>query len=202
MKYITTWYGEPIENLSHIELIEVINFLANELNEYRTPQAIHAHSLGVVEMLKREEKKISIKSLYIIGSLRNRDEVIAIANEIRALGIEAFDDWLSPGPEADDKWRDYETQKDHNYKEALEGWAAKHVFEFDKYHLDRCDGGVLILPAGKSGHLEAGYIARTKPLFILMDDPSRWDVMVLFAKNSGGGVAFSRDELKEMIQNY
>ena len=138
-----------------------------------------------------------MQSLYIIGSLRNREEVIRISNEIRVLGYEAFDDWLSPGPEADDKWKEYEESRGRTYREALGGWAAVHVFEFDLYHLNRCDGAVLILPAGKSCHLEAGYIAATKPLFILMDDPSRWDVMYQFAT----GIAFSLDELKDMIIN-
>ena len=138
-----------------------------------------------------------MKSLYMIGSLRNREEVVRISNEIRSLGIEAFDDWLSPGPEADDKWKEYEEARGRTYKEALSGWAAVNVFEFDHYHLNRCDGAVLILPAGKSCHLEAGYKAATHPLFVLMDKPDRWDVMYQFAT----GIAFSLDELKDMIIN-
>jgi len=39
------------------------------------------------------------------------------------------------------------------YDDALKGYAADHVFEFDKHHLDRCDTAILVLPAGKSGHL-------------------------------------------------
>ncbi len=57
MKMITTWYGEPIENLSKPELIEAINFLALELQSHRTPEAMRAHSLGCVEMLKRGERR-------------------------------------------------------------------------------------------------------------------------------------------------
>lgn len=137
-----------------------------------------------------------MQSLYMIGSLRNRAGVTQVAKEIREVhNIEAFDDWLAPGPEADDHWKEYEMGKGHKYKDGLNGWAAKHVFEFDKRHLDRCDGGVLILPAGKSCHLEAGYIARTKPLFILLDDPERWDVMYLFAKY----ICFNHAELLDAI---
>ena len=120
-----------------------------------------------------------MKSIYIIGSLRNRDRCIEVGNKLRAIDVEGFDDWLSPGEEADDKWKEYEKARGHNYLDALKGWAAKHVYEFDKFHLDRCDGGLLICPAGKSCHLEAGYIVgKGKPLWVLMDDtpnlPIEW----------------------------
>ena len=129
--------------------------------------------------------------IYLIGSLRNPD-IGAIADKLRKAGHEVFDDWYSAGPEADDWWRTYEKAKGHNYKEALSGYAAKHVFEFDKSHLDRCDIAVLALPAGKSGHLELGYIlGRGKPGYILLDDPDRWDVMYQFADD----VFYSVEEL-------
>lgn len=137
-----------------------------------------------------------MNSLYMIGSLRNREGVSKIAQMIRTEhNIEAFDDWLSPGEEADDKWKQYEEARGRTYKEALGGWAARHVFEFDRGHLDRCDGAVLVLPAGKSCHLEAGYIAHTKPLFVLLDAPDRWDVMYQFAKY----ICFSERELLDAI---
>ncbi len=138
-------------------------------------------------------------SIYLIGSLRN-ENVPLLANRIREAvpGLEVFDDWYSPGPRADDHWKEYEVGKGHTYKEALQGWAAKHVFEFDKYHLDRCDGALLLLPAGKSCHLEAGYVAgRGKPLFVLMDDPERFDVMYQFAKE----VCFNEQELFQALNN-
>lgn len=123
-----------------------------------------------------------IKSLYLIGSLRNSN-IESIANTIRTTcNVEVFDDWKSPGPNADDFWKEYEQGKGNTYKEALQGYAAKHIFAFDKGHLDRCDAALLIAPAGKSAHLELGYtIGKGKPGFILLDDPERWDVMYQFA---------------------
>lgn len=119
--------------------------------------------------------------VYLIGSLRN-PEVPKIANKLREHGLEVFDDWYSAGEEADDKWRDYERGRGHSYLEALDGHAATHVFEFDKNHLDTSDAVVLVLPSGKSGHLELGYsIGRGKRGYILLDDPERWDVMYKFA---------------------
>jgi len=133
-----------------------------------------------------------MKSIYLIGSLRN-PEVTKVAAFLRTAGFEVFDDWMAAGPEADDYWRDYEKEKGNTFSQALEGYAAKHVFEFDKYHLDRCDIAVLMLPAGKSGHLELGYFIGTgKPGYILLDNqPDRFDVMYQFAS----GVFATKEEL-------
>lgn len=121
--------------------------------------------------------------VYLIGSLRN-PIIPALGEEIRKLGYDVFDDWHAAGPEADDEWRRYEKERGHSYIQALEGYAAKHVFEFDKRHLDSADVGVLVLPAGKSGHLELGYlIGQQKPTAILLDqDYDRYDVMYRFAE--------------------
>lgn len=125
-------------------------------------------------------------SIYLIGSLRN-PQVPVVAELLRKAGFDVFDDWYAAGPEADDYWQKYENARGHTYGEALAGYAAQHVFAFDKYHLDRCEMALLMLPAGKSGHLELGYAAgKGKHTFILLDKvPDRYDVMYQFAN---GGV--------------
>ena len=45
--------------------------------------------------------------IYLIGSMRN-PAVPVLANNLRKEGFKVFDDWSSPGPEADDYWQDYE----------------------------------------------------------------------------------------------
>jgi hypothetical protein len=137
--------------------------------------------------------------IYLIGSLRN-EKINTIASKIRDAGHEVFDDWFAAGPEADDYWQKYETAKGNNYKQGLEGYAAKHVYEFDKFHLDRNDIAILALPAGKSGHLELGYmIGKGKIGYILFDEtmPDRWDVMYQFAT----GVFFTLDSLIEELKD-
>lgn len=136
--------------------------------------------------------------VYLIGSLRN-EKIPHIANEIRKLGYEVFDDWFSPGPEADDFWRKYEKVRGSTYKEALNNYAGKHIYEFDKFHIDRANIGILYMPGGKSAHLELGYmIGQGKRCFVLFDkEPDRWDVMYQFAED----VFFSFDELKEKLKN-
>jgi nucleoside 2-deoxyribosyltransferase len=140
------------------------------------------------------------KIIYLIGSLKNK-EIPHIANKLRELGFEVFDDWFSPGPEADDFWRDYEHVRGSTYKQALSNYAGKHIYEFDKFHIDRADIGVLIMPAGKSGHMELGYlIGRDKPCFVLFEkEPEKWDVMYIFSKENGGDICFSFEELKKEL---
>jgi hypothetical protein len=108
-----------------------------------------------------EEKKgpLSDKTVYVIGSLKNREEILPLTKQLRDLGFkEIFDDWISPGPEADDFWRDYEREIGSGYSEALKKWSGKHVFEFDSFHIERCDIGIMCEPCGKSGRLEFGQI--------------------------------------------
>ena len=134
-----------------------------------------------------------VKSVYLIGSLRN-PEIPVIAKALRAFDLDVFDDWYAAGPEADDYWQAYEQNRGHDFATALEGYAAGHVFEYDKAHLDRCDVAVLVMPAGKSGHLEFGYmIGQGKPGYILLPkEPERFDVMYRFA---AGGVYKNADDI-------
>lgn len=161
-----------------------------------------------------DKKKIKV---YLIGSLRNPD-VPKIAQEIRNLGFDVFDDWFAAGPEADDKWRDYERDhRGHTFAEGLQGYAAKHVYNFDKTHLLDCDIAVLYMPSGKSAHLELGWVLgiahvlnllkdlgisseklnlKNKKGYIVLDGPERWDVMYQFAD----GIFSNFDELKKELK--
>jgi hypothetical protein len=122
------------------------------------------------------------KVIYLIGALKN-ENVPILAEKIRKLGYDVFDDWYSAGPEADSYFNQYRLARGLNYKDALNSYAARHIFEFDKLHLDRADIVVLVMPAGKSGHLELGYsIGKGKTGYILMDgEPERVDQMHSFA---------------------
>lgn len=120
--------------------------------------------------------------LYVIGSLRNPN-VPKIAAVLRSKGFFVFDDWYAAGPEADDYWQKYEKAKGHTFPQALAGKAATNVYRFDKANLDASDAGVLVMPGGKSAHLELGYLVGTgKPGYILLEkEPDRFDVMYKFA---------------------
>jgi len=134
--------------------------------------------------------------IYLIGSLRNT-RIPEIAGELRAEGHEVFDDWFSPGPKCDDEWQAYERSRGRTYKEALAGHHAQNQFAFDHSHIKQAEVGVLVLPAGKSAHLELGYmIGRGQRGYILLEEqPERFDLMYLFAH----GIAENMDELKSFL---
>lgn len=122
--------------------------------------------------------------LYLIGSLRN-EKVPKLAEQIRKASpeTEVFDEWYSAGPIADDSWKEHQRSKGLSYQEALAGYAAKNVFAFDKRHLDRSTHALLVLPAGKSGHMEVMYAAYgvgAKTAILLDPEDVRWDVMYQF----------------------
>jgi hypothetical protein len=136
--------------------------------------------------------------VYLIGSMRN-EKIPAIANELRQHNYDVFDSWYAPGPEADDYWQTYAKQRGQTYKEALTDYHAVHVYEFDKFHLDMADIAVLAMPAGRSGHMELGYmVGRGKPSFVLFEEePDRYDIMY----NLATGVVFSMDELLNLMRD-
>src|SRR3990167_9668614 len=137
------------------------------------------------------------KCVYIIGSLRN-PIIPQVGAALREVGFEAFDDWYSASEDADDWLRDYYKSRNFTYKEILYSHAARHIFAFDLYHLDRADIGVLVMPAGKSGHMELCYMrGQKKPVYVLFDkEPERVDIMYQFAND----VFFDVTKLGEHLQ--
>lgn len=139
-------------------------------------------------------------SLYVIGSLRNAN-IPKIANYLREGGYDVFDNWYAAGERADDAWKDYERGRGNDYAKALANHSAQHVYSFDRFHLNRAHAAVLVLPAGRSGHLEAGWASASKPVFMLLDtdgEPERLDVMTQFLE----GVYANQGELAEALSEY
>lgn len=137
-------------------------------------------------------------SIYLIGSLRN-PKIPLVANTLREAGHDVFDDWYSAGERADDYWKEYEAVRGRSYAEAIAGRMAEHVFGFDYRHLQRCRVAVLVLPGGKSAHMEFGWcIGQMKRCYVLFEeepDKDRWDLMYKLAQ----GVVFDVDELVRRI---
>lgn len=143
---------------------------------------------------------LSTKVIYLIGSLRDR-QVPIIGEYLRQnTGMEVFDQWWTASEDADDWLRDYFKYRRLSYKDAIHSYAAKHIFDFDKYHLDRCDIGVLVMPSGRSCHLELGYLAgHGKPTYVLFDEePERVDIMYNFCTD----IFFSKEELAKKLCEY
>ena len=139
--------------------------------------------------------------IYVAGSLRNKN-VPNVANELRKINKdwEIFDSWFAPGPHADDFLRDYCKGKGLSYKETLQDWAATHIYAFDRKHILRSTDIVMVMPCGKSGHLELGFgLGRGKRGYIYFTEtPKRVDVMYQFATD----IFFNLNELISELKKY
>jgi len=139
-----------------------------------------------------------MKKIYISGSLRNPN-VPLVAAALREDGHIVFDDWYAAGPGADDAWKAYEEAQGFSLAEALNRPAALHVLDFDRKWLGWADTTILVMPAGKSGHMELAYqLGRGMEGHILFPEISgaRWDVMYGLAK----GVWDSLEDLREHLK--
>ena len=130
--------------------------------------------------------------VHIIGSLRN-PQIPLVGNRLRDLGFDAFDDWWGAGETADDSWQHYEGIRGRSYEDALYGEAAFNIFSWDVENMNKADVVVLLLPAGRSGHIEFGYMMGLgTPGYVLFDKlPERYDLMYQFAQD----VFFDVDDL-------
>ena len=137
------------------------------------------------------------KNIYIGGALANPD-IVRLTKVLLDAGHVAFSEWYTPGKEADVLWRDYELALGFDYRAALARPAAKNTFNFDRSHIDLCDVFIMVLPCGKSAHLELGYaIGKGKTGIIYMpEQPDRWDVMYGFAN----GIVYNDAELFEFLE--
>jgi hypothetical protein len=143
------------------------------------------------------------KKIYIIGALKN-NEITNIAEELRKINnknieYDVFDQWITPGPDADQYLFEYSKKRGWNYKEALTCDAARNNFDFDKRHIDSADIVIMVMPAGKSAHLELGYsIGKGKEAHILFDkEPERFDLMYNFVPVNN--IHFNLETLKNRL---
>lgn len=113
--------------------------------------------------------------IYIASSWKNADLVFGVAEYLRNsdFEVDAFVD-DSKGRYVFN-WK--EIVKDKNKLNAisfLKDGRTKKAFKEDKKWLDWCDACIVILPAGKSTHLEAGYAKGQRKKLIFLHLNFRW----------------------------
>jgi hypothetical protein len=140
-------------------------------------------------MLKNRQRKI-----YIASSWKNAEKVRYLAKMLRADGHLVFDFTdMDNRPEGLDKfvfgakqWAEHsgKSPNEIEYKDFLTWPPTQRAFKSDRAGLDWADTVVLVLPSGRSSHLEAGYgVGAGKELFIFGDLPvGEFDAMYGFAK--------------------
>lgn len=111
--------------------------------------------------------------VYVASSWRNPRQPTVVA-ELRKAGFDVYD-FRAPTPdqhgfnwaEVDSDWQRWTPE---DFREALQHPAAARGFRLDMGALAAADATVLVLPCGRSAHLELGYaVGLGQKTFILCD---------------------------------
>lgn len=112
------------------------------------------------------------RKIYLASSWRNNYQPECLA-ALRDSGHEVYD-FRNPKPgdqgfhwsEIDEDWQSWDLR---SYRKNLTHPIANGGFASDWNAMEWADTGVLLLPCGRSAHLEAGYFTgRNKQLFVLL----------------------------------
>lgn len=123
--------------------------------------------------------------IYVASSWRNNEQP-KVVEALRAEGYEVYD-FKNPEPdnhgfhwsEIDKDWQQWDTTK---FRESLKHPIAKYGFDRDMNALRDCSMLVLVLPCGRSAHLEAGYaIGTNKPTIIYIPNHEEPELMYKMA---------------------
>jgi hypothetical protein len=129
-----------------------------------------------------------MRKIYIATSWKMENAAIVLANRLRDDGheVDCFCD--STSGRYVFHWSEFvEKQEDLKNYDAMSFIAderVKRAFNEDKKWLDWADTVILLLPSGKSAHLEAGYaVGQGKSLYIMGGfQKGEFDVMYGFAR--------------------
>lgn len=130
------------------------------------------------------------RNIYLASSWHNSYHQIVLKS-LRMQGHEVYD-FKHPSPTNNGfAWHDCFPNKDNHakdiksYMQAIRTNRAEESYAFDKDALDKCDTCILLLPCGRSAHLEAGYaIGKGKEVIILLsEDQFEPELMYLMANH-------------------
>lgn len=120
--------------------------------------------------------------IYLASSWRNEYQPTVLAS-LRAHGHEVYD-FRNPAPDNDGfRWAeiadDWQSWTREGFRAALDDPISNQGFKYDFDAMEASDAGVLLLPSGRSAHLEAGYFAGhpNKSLHILMMEDQEPELM-------------------------
>lgn len=142
--------------------------------------------------------------IYVIGSLTN-PRIPEIGITLRKHGFDVFTQWHAAGPEADKFWQEHFQSQGFSYRDALQQDFPQTAFKFDDEHIQASEAVVMVMPCGRSGHLELGVaIGQGKRGYILLEEgePAKWDLMWAYARKSGGDIVYSIEKLMSALAQY
>lgn len=137
--------------------------------------------------------------IYLASSWRNprQPEIVRL---LRGLGHEVYD-FRNPGPddkgfgwsEIDPEWRDWTPEK---FRRILAHPIAKRGFGNDFRAMQWADTFVLLLPCGRSAHLEAGWAIGAGKRTLILVEPGEPELMYKLAGEICTSVAELTDRLR------
>ena len=128
--------------------------------------------------------------IYLASSWKNQESVLEMAELLRLEGhlVDAF---CEEENRVSFNWSELFGIMDRegvdvtelNAKDMMNHWRVQVAFKVDKKYLDWSDAVIMLLPCGRSAHLEAGYaVGRGKKLYIVGGfEKGEFDVMYGFA---------------------
>ena len=139
--------------------------------------------------------------LYVASSWRNSLQQ-SVVRDLRGAGHEVYD-FRNPRPgDTGFHWSaidpEWESWNAFDFQQALFHPVADDGFKSDAEAMEWADGCVLVLPCGRSAHLEAGWFAGNgKPLWIYVPEPTEPELMYKF-----GTVCVSMSEVLHRISGF
>lgn len=144
------------------------------------------------------------RKVYVASSWRNRFQPGVVA-ALRSMGHEVYD-FRHPAPDNNGfQWRSIDPEwagwTIPEYKQALASPIAQQGFKSDYDAMQWADTGVLVLPSGRSSHLEAGYfVGAQKPLLVLLPQESTMEPELMYLM--AHALCVSYFDLLELFEVY
>jgi len=140
--------------------------------------------------------------IYVASSWRNDNQVGTVAF-LRGLGHQVYDFRNPPHGRGGFKWSEidphWKSWTAWQYRNALQTPIAQAGFVSDRDAMEWADVCVLLLPCGRSAHLEAGWMAgRGKHVIIMTQDGEEPELMALLCAN----ICINRKELMLMLKKF
>ena len=146
-------------------------------------------------------------SFYVASSWRNGEQP-AVVRLVRDMGHEVYDFRNPPGAsgfswsDIDPGWEFWSVER---YRDVLlHSAVARDGYERDMEGMLAADACVVVMPCGRSAHLEAGWFCgRGKPCVFWFPLGVRVEaeLMVYMALDAGGRVLVGYDELKSWVRD-
>lgn len=164
---------------------KLVRWKSEDIREWMAQQraSVRASIVGQGELLTQKTERGSLMKVYVASSWRNRYQP-GVIEALRGAGLEVYD-FRNPGAgltgfnwrEIDPDWLKW-TPRD--WRAALSHPVAQRGYALDRGGMDTSDCCVLVLPSGRSAHLEAGFMAaQGKPVLTYAPEPVEPDLMNL-----------------------